>query len=747
MLCRVDRCELYNGHAPSKVTLYCAGKRRVTINTTPSTTSGDSPRHARLDFTDAQPSVAHGTTPMFGGCAFMKVVNCTGVTCDIMAGAFSQPLAHVLERLHNDNNKSTFTLPIVNYALKDELKRQNGPESAVYGSTQGSIMLTVSRSGSSDAVPSYFPLQYTPAQHSERIFNNYIVKYYDTCFKPPRPSVPKLRDYHVPSFSTYTGVDVPASAYLQWRHNDADAARLQKTMSHIVHSVSAAVASNPLLVDERHYVELVGDLTRTRGYPTSLDLEHTAALQTTVEVLTQLSTSAPYVADFGFARSRGGGGNGYERADDDLYCPVADTEGTDCEDGAKLACELKRLIQEHGNMMGRYGALSTLLGYFAHFVAISYCADPDPDQTTRDKGLCHVVCILIPKPAAAKLTSNVRRCSFHAYPRVLGNRDHWIHTTPLIVPESTALTDSMLYPPTKEQHAVRLRDGEARSLFSAGGEPYSGMSFMTRESFEKHRKRGAVTMPSYCASSFYQWITDLWTDQCESTFDLLPVYVTKNGGGGGGRTWGVRFADLSAQILINSGVVSMNDIATVYGNDVRDRLQRHEIKFEPRVTDAPHGCLQLIRNIMAYHMPDYAIVPAVDWSGRHKYVRAYLRECLAQNKHIRDALTRPVRKGAKANYIRFDVYAETLYEASAGRSMSCGRLMRNLNEQLNPANDTPFYAARLYENEIFVDRFPSKITFIVYYDENALLSASPLRVNNGSSGSAMSSASRGNYVV
>lgn len=629
--------------------------------------------------------------PHFGGCVYARVLNEDRRMCVTQIGSFYTSLASVMRA-----GAANVTLPVENYSLADSLRGQGGRVS----SRQGSIAFTVN----TVSAPADFDAASLGAESSksidsvnETVFMRYIKPFYDICIGESRRyevSQRKLIAYHVPNFVTYSGAQLPASASLLWRPYVSSWRPIDAA---IRDAARVAVASYPEITSFNRYLELLEQMTDTHSPLRRLSSEHSAALRASVEVLTQLSTVQPYLEDFAFGKDRNGR---VQKIGDDQYCPVTETDGTDCEDGAQYACQLKRIIEIRSSVIP---SLSRLYSYFAHCVAIMYCADDEPEQSERDQGLCHVVCVLIPRSA------QITRYSSARVPSELLASDHWIRRVGLIVPETTAITDCRVYPGDESDERIRVESEKARNLALGFTSPSAG-TYMNRDTFVS-RRRGqgsAKYIGGYYASGFYQWITNLWTDECPRAIDLLPTYAR--------RRWGVRVRDLSAQILLENGALSQDTMRKYYGDETLSRIRETPIELVYRV-ELRSEMRALFADVLCAHVPPYKLLPDEVPPTKVQRVESDLVRAAKSRSDLVAAMRAVPRD--RRSYVRLDLYATDFYTpgVSSGESRA-SEIMSNLDRLVE--SNCGFYAARMLVTEVYRGRSAIKITILLFYDQSRL---------------------------
>lgn len=701
--------------------------------------------------------VVHSLPRTLGGCTLFHTKNEEGVPCDTMLGSFCYYLRNAYAQADHDehNGSITLQLPIINHALLNEMRRC---DEAVHACTLAHVTLecvAVTRNLLSTTNAQLIPSSLI-GDVSERIELGYIRPYYDIVNDDDgiKPLVPKINAYHVPFYASFDGVTLPASAYMRWRPSTAKNA-VDYRIAQIRYSIETAVKCFPEIKSTDEFVKLLTQLTASddENYLRALDFKHACAIRAAMEVLTQYCTSCPYIDDFSFAYN---GDRSRRRMETDLICPPAITSGTDCEDGAKMASEIKRIVERNRDAMGEYAPLSDLYAYFAHFVAISYCADPEPTQNTMDKGLCHVVLVMFPKTAAHSMIASSAQYDSNSgasVPRVMRNPDHWTRSVSLLVPETTALADPQLFPPSVREQKVRSDCEEMRASFgdSTGGNPC--LSFMSRDAFTERCSRRRTAPNSqfesddggggagYCPSSFYQYFTDFWTDLCPHTCDLLPVMrrVTANDDDTTNSTrWGVHVADMSAQILLVMGKHNEENLAGVYGSDVLGRLTNSPIELIPRV-HVSSDTMKIVDNVLAYQMPCYTVLPARSSEAAATYnackemvLNAY-RDLIG----VSFGASKPIDDTSR--YVRIDIYANSMIgnnvSVGGGGGVSAAgtrALLNSVHEEMCKSADTQqFYACNLLCQQIYESTSPCKVTLLLFFGEQGLdNAAAAMRSNN-----------------
>lgn len=673
-----------------------------------------------------------GVEPCVGGIVFAHLYNEEGRDCVTIVGTFCVTFSEIYNApVHTGRVRmNTFRMNVVNYAAADAISRNSG-----LSPVRGTITFSVEVAAADGGVRDFSAAQPMSVSTINRcVFEEYVHRYYAVCIARDglgdggptcSPTQPKLEAYHVPYFVTYSGAKVPASASLLWRPAIAS----ETQFARMVHAaISAAARSYPEVGSYERLMALVGELTTssTARYVKALSVAHSAALRAAFEVLSQLATAFPYLADFAYVRRNNGGG--WVRVDDDVFCPITETEGSDCEDGAQYIFRMKRLIEARPRIAP---ALSALYKYYSQYIAISYCADDHPEQSTEDGGLCHVVCILMPKTAARAIVKSSSCALSLVYPSLLDRSDHWIRSTGLVVLESTALTDPLVFPLlgrggmryriAQENAKSRIRaamasDSRARGLRF---EP----AFMDRNTFVEFGQSSLAT-EGYCASGFYQWFTDLWTDECVDTLDYLPLYSD-----GTSATWGVRAKDLSAQVLLSQRSVDKRTLTKYFGSACIARVSRTPIAFVPRAKIS-RASRRIIEDVVHGHLPPYKLFPdrvdaAVerdcDFVGRAAKVSRVLHALIAGSGNRALAGAFRTQATDTASYVRVDLYASDFETDCRAGFANTKAFLADLN--LLYSRDTNFYAFGMSVQDIYPGRRATKISLFLFYRMSGASSA------------------------
>jgi hypothetical protein len=629
--------------------------------------------------------------PHFGGCVYAHVVNEDNRICVTQIGTFYVRLSDVV----GGAGTSNISAPVYNYSLLDTL----GGDDSEISYRQGSISFSVDTvSDAGIRLHRQTNVGGRGYQFNEQIVLRYTKQFYDVCVGDTRQytvSQSKLTAYHVPNFVTYSGVQLPASASLMWRPIVRNWRQMDEAIRSAAH---VAVACYPEMFGFNRYLALLEEMTSAREPLHKLSAQHVAALRASFEILTQLSTAQPYLEDFAFGRDRSGR---WRKVGDDQYCPATETDGIDCEDGAQYACQLKKLIEKRA---GAIPSLSRLYSYFSHYISIMYCADENPEQSERDQGLCHVACILVPKNASVALVSDQSARSRRDFPRELASASHWTRRVGLIVPETTAITDCRVYPSGERDEQSRRETESARNVVLDFVSSDAG-TYMNRDTFVSKRRGGlAKYVSGYCASGFYQWITNLWTDECASAIDLLPIY-SKSG------TWAVRVRDFSAQILRVQGACSEDMMQRYYGAETLSRVDSNPIRLVPRVRLSSE-MRTLFSDVLTAHVPAYKLLPDQISSRKLGTVKSELIDAARAQKSLSSAMHAPITD--RASYVRLDLYSTDFYSPSTSSgSRRANQLMYKI-DKLIEAN-CGFYAVRMLVAEIYKGRDCVRITLLLFY--------------------------------
>jgi hypothetical protein len=368
---------------------------------------------------------------------------------------------------------------------------------------------------------------------------------------------------------------------------------------------------------------------------------------------------------------------------------------------------------------------------FTGFVAIMYCNDSAREDTTVDRGFCHVAFMAVTNSAADALvgtgTSPIRRVS-----KSSSLNGRWEDTIGLIIPESTSLTDSLLTPLTADAEIERLARHAAEVDFSEYISRYECRMPSCTVMFS-----GSFTTPKSTnhkdgryASGFYQWIVNLWTvDYQASTdgspvLDIVPCYSDASGRP---TTTGVSVDDLCAQCCSNG--FSREVLVSYFGEQLIERISTSPVVFYPRVTGKVCETAVAVCNaVIDNHIAPYVLFPGPCNTyddcllGKSGVIRKMLTKSVS-NENVKRALLAKIENPSV--YVRSYAYALDLQKNAWGVH-GAKTIMESMDsvfsQPLSPGKNR-FYALRIMVSDIYPGLSASKVSFIAFYRPSSTTSS------------------------
>ncbi len=245
---------------------------------------------------------------------------------------------------------------------------------------------------------------------------------------------------------------------------------------------------------------------------------------------------------------------------------------------------------------------------------------------------------------------------------------------------------------------VRLQRYAAERLFASisdikRSKPSAEVTF---SGIMSKRKIGGGTY----VSSFYQWITNVWTlDYGPCVLDLLPCYIRRTSM----KSWGIRFDDLSAQCMLRS--YSPVSIKKWYGSRTYNQIVQCPISFVPRVVRC-ETIVKDIQSVVECHLPAYRLQPDVvdvytgSLLGKSAIVRRMILN--AMGTYTREAYGRSILY--KHYYVRADIYVCDMDPDSWGYA-GVRTIMRHVERCFSSAKGRSVFCAF---QVVVVDPYPGK---------------------------------------
>jgi hypothetical protein len=317
-------------------------------------------------------------------------------------------------------------------------------------------------------------------------------------------STPAIRRYHIERFRIVSGAVVPFSYALFWKNRffegfENDPYRCRLFVDLVYGLLAASVRLHPEFSSMENFVEITTKILSSGD----VCFKCLASFDTMLNVLNLKASSEPYVAD----QVRLGRGR---RVDVDQLSNICEISGCDCEDGAKYAYELKRLICEsnwsmidatlNGDVHVSY-IRQTLVPFFSMttaFFCVMYCI------THTD--ICHIVTVLIDNDSADALVG--RRSS---KPRPIPI----IKQIRMMFLETTAYSSPFQMPYLSKEHEKHV--SKQKHIENCVSSRMKTPSIDVTASMDTNNDR---------ISPFYKIFVNMMTIEYGSIVDYLPV---KNG--------------------------------------------------------------------------------------------------------------------------------------------------------------------------------------------------------------------------
>lgn len=442
-----------------------------------------------------------------------KTKNELGQICFRNMGNISFKLIE-LYKTNGINTRINFDkTPIFNHCVDDEIyliSELKDKRKRIIGEISGSLM--ISRFDNDKITSNDRKLDYNAI-----VMKNYINPWYDNLTKlaPKGPVTDEISDYHVPIFRLLSGSILPFSYSLLWKNRyfsdgfENDPNKCAKFVEIISNLVDASVAFHPEFGDQNnnYFYRKCNDFINNN----STDQMAYSCIDVIINILNIKTASEPYVSDELYLTGL------KKKISVDQMSNPNDIYGCDCEDGAKYAYELKRLIcnsnwplilQTMNNSQIVKNIMNTIvpvLRMLCSFFSVMYC----------NNGICHVVLCLIDWNTTAKLC-NIRSKIVNNQKILRILTDHkilFVETTAYSSPFQTKIPDEILEKERKKKFNMsNIVSSEIASPDMSSLEVYSVNPYFKNSPW---------------VSTFYKYFTNMMTtellDFYPNCLDFLPI--------------------------------------------------------------------------------------------------------------------------------------------------------------------------------------------------------------------------------
>ncbi len=442
---------------------------------------------------------------------------------------------------------------------------------------------------------------------NDQIYNQYIVPWETTSIEKLAPcgySIPEIAGYHVQKFRFVSGTALPFSYALFWtdRYFDRfedDNVKCSQFVSLLYQLLVASVTFHPEFsgVDD-----FVGKCKAMLSSDT-IDHVNLPIIDVAINILNTKTSSEPYITDeVNMSKLK-------RKVNVDQMSNICEICGCDCEDGAKYAYELKRLICKSdwkkilgtlsGDVKARiiYDTVFRLLNMTTAFFSVMFCV--------ADSDLCHVVTVLVDND-----TTNALVGSDVSVPKPIP----LIGALKVLFVETTAYTSPFQSPYLTDAHKNRSKkQRHIENCISSSMKSTTVDTYASRETSNES------------ISPFYRIFLNMITTEIGGPIDYLPIKAPGYVG------------------------FTLDDIH----NNLRD------LKLVPRIRPEPAlhaSMLDLINN----QLPSYLIIPRdlealYDIYGQKtvEMIEKEVSMCVKRNKTLKARYT-PTK--AVSNYVRVNIY-------------------------------------------------------------------------------------------
>lgn len=497
-----------------------------------------------------------------------KTANKDGQVCSRNVGDVSFKIVELF-KTHGKKNFQFEKAPIYNHCLDDEIytiQALKDPKVRRIGYISGNITINILNAQMSKTK--------VPSDINATILDHCIKPWYDNLEKlaPNGPVIKEIYDYHVPIFRFLSGSMVPFSYSLLWKNRyyddnfEQDPVKCQSFVKIIQNLLDTSVFLHPEFKDTHDFIQKCTQHVKSD----SMDSKYLSCVDVIINMLNIKTASEPYIADIVDVPSL------KRPIQVDQMSNVNNIYGCDCEDGAKYACELKRLIcdsnwntiiktmDNNRQVIEMRDTVVRILRMMCAFMTVMYC----------ENAICHVVTILIDWKTTKKLLNIDLSTKISKYEEIPSRR---LTQCKMLFVETTSYSSPFQLPLADE-----AEKNEQKKMYY--------MSHKIEQAFKKEDiLKDSIEVyainPTYKSSgdisSFYKYFTNFMTWELMSVFpntlDFLPV---KSDGHYG---------------------FSLNDFA--YNMD--------QIHLVPRMT-ADKELFKLMNNLILSQLPSYDIFPDDD---------------------------------------------------------------------------------------------------------------------------------------
>lgn len=586
-----------------------------------------------------------------------KTTNELGQICCRIKGNVVFRIVKLLERIGVGNTFTFEDVPVTNHCLDDEEY-----ENAFLKDQKMKVINKIS--GELIAV-NYFTIGDRMSKKAyvknDVIDSQYILPWRTTQIELLAPGgylIPEISSYHVPVFRFVSGTALPFSYSLFWQNRyfkdfEDDHAKCDQFVGVIYGLLKSSVYFHPEFKNVDDFVtKCVDMISKDKNDHMQLQI-----LDVIVNMLNLKTSSEPYITDQVDVSKI------HRKVNVDQLSNVCEIKGCDCEDGAKYAYELKRLICESNwdrisrslngdrRVNDLINTVVTILSMTKCFFSVMYCVSKKP--------ICHVVSVLIDNDTADKLTG-MRSASSRPI-RLLGSLK-------ALFVETTAYSSPFQSPYLSKDHQMSvIKQRRIENCVS------SSMHFKTTETYS------SPEISSTTISSFYRIFVNMITTEYPGVVDFLPI--------------------------------SKKNVVGFTLDDLHNRLK--DIKLVPRIKTSPalHGAMiELIDN----QLPSYLIVPrdldiVYDMYGRNAtgMIKNEIDRCISENGTLRSKF---VVSSDSNNYVRVNVYTVDLV---VKRSVAVTELMSRVE---NTLINYPFLDKFTYRiDQIYTNSVQTIVLNIFFY--------------------------------
>jgi hypothetical protein len=498
------------------------------------------------------------------------------------------------------------------------------------------------------------------------IESQYILPWRTTQIEALAPGgylIPEISSYHVTTFRFVSGTALPFSYALYWQNRyfrdfEYNATRCGQFVDIIYGLLESSIRFHPEFSGVDDFVSRFSQMISED----KINHKHLLILDIIINMLNLKTASEPYITDEVHISKIN------RKVNVDQLSNVCEIKGCDCEDGAKYAYELKRLICESNwpqisktlngdvRVTKLMGTVVTVLNMTKCFFSVMYCVSKRP--------ICHVVAVLVDNITADKL---VGMQSSSVMPIGL------LRSIKTLFVETTAYSSPFQSPYISDAYKKRtIKQRRIENCVS------SSMHFKSTETYSSPEISDKTISP------FYRIFVNMITTEYPGVTDFLPISR--------GNVVGFTLDDLHSE--------------------------SRDVRLVPRIKTSPalHSAMvELIEN----QLPSYIITPRdldiiYDMYGRNAVglIRSEVDKCISEHSNLK---SKYIQSSTSHHYVRVNVYTVDIV---ARKSVGVTELMSKVENTLINypfLNHFTYRIDQIYKNSVQTIVF----NIFFYYDSKS----------------------------